>query len=237
MRRSPWDAWSKRSDDMLNYDPKIRIVGEMKPNEPMDQAMPVSGSLHGPRLSHVRSQTGRRVDRERSQHSRRARSGRRHGICHVASEAVWACISTIRTGSSTTRTRLSARRLRRAFNQVWVLERAKYYDIGVIGLDIKAMRTTKQADDTKHLANSIAMFHHLLAFSGAASTRLRSKRFDRSSTTKGSSGKSSSICSASNDSRRNWAHGASVAGAHSLTFRLSTRQSSMSVGTSSSSAS
>jgi xylose isomerase len=52
--------------------------------------------------------------------------------------------------------------LRRAFNQVWVLERAKYYDIGVVGLDVKAMRTTKQADQTKHLANSLRMFHRLL---------------------------------------------------------------------------
>jgi xylose isomerase len=53
--------------------------------------------------------------------------------------------------------------LRRAFNQVWVLDRAKYYDIGVVGLDVKAMRTTKQADQTRHLANSLAMFNHLLA--------------------------------------------------------------------------
>ncbi len=53
--------------------------------------------------------------------------------------------------------------LRRAFNQVWVLDRAGFYDIGIIGLDVKAMRTTKQADGTKHLANSMAMFHHLLA--------------------------------------------------------------------------
>ena len=53
--------------------------------------------------------------------------------------------------------------LRRAFNQVWVLDRAGYYDIGIVGLDVKAMRTTKQADGTKHLANSLKMFHHLLA--------------------------------------------------------------------------
>jgi len=53
--------------------------------------------------------------------------------------------------------------LRRAFNQVWVLERAAYYDIGVIGLDIKAMRTTRQAEDSAHLANSLKMFGHLLA--------------------------------------------------------------------------
>jgi xylose isomerase len=51
--------------------------------------------------------------------------------------------------------------LRRAFNTVWVLERAGYD--GCIGLDVKAMRTTKQADQTKHLANSRAMFLHLLS--------------------------------------------------------------------------
>src|SRR5262249_3071581 len=50
--------------------------------------------------------------------------------------------------------------LRRAFNTVWVLERASYD--GCIGLDVKAMRTTKQADQTKHLVNSRAMFLRLL---------------------------------------------------------------------------
>ena len=39
---------------------------------------------------------------------------------------------------------------------------AGYYDIGVIGLDIKAMRTTKQADESRHLANSLRMFQHLV---------------------------------------------------------------------------
>jgi xylose isomerase len=52
--------------------------------------------------------------------------------------------------------------LRRAFNQVWVLDRAGYYDMGVVGLDVKAMRTTKQADETRHLANSLQMFQRLL---------------------------------------------------------------------------
>ena len=50
--------------------------------------------------------------------------------------------------------------LRRAFNQVWVLERGGYD--GCIGLDVKAMRTTKQADHTKHLANSKAIFERLV---------------------------------------------------------------------------
>jgi len=50
--------------------------------------------------------------------------------------------------------------LRRAFNTVWVLERAGYQ--GCIGLDVKPMRTTKAADQTKHLANSKAMFLRLV---------------------------------------------------------------------------
>src|SRR5258708_13977186 len=50
--------------------------------------------------------------------------------------------------------------LRRAFNQVWVLERAGYD--GCIGLDVKPMRTTRPADQTKHLANSKEMFLRLL---------------------------------------------------------------------------
>jgi xylose isomerase len=52
--------------------------------------------------------------------------------------------------------------LRRAFNQVWVLERAGYADIGVVGLDVKAMRTTKQSGQTAHLANSVRIFERLL---------------------------------------------------------------------------
>ncbi len=50
--------------------------------------------------------------------------------------------------------------LRRAFNQIWVLERGDYD--GCIGLDVKAMRTTKQADQTKHLVNSREIFLRLL---------------------------------------------------------------------------
>ena len=50
--------------------------------------------------------------------------------------------------------------LRRAFNQVWVLERAGYD--GCVGLDVKAMRTTKPGDQLKHLANSREMFLRLL---------------------------------------------------------------------------
>jgi xylose isomerase len=50
--------------------------------------------------------------------------------------------------------------LRRAFNTVWVLERAGYQ--GCVGLDVKAMRTTTAAEHTRHLTNSRTMFLHML---------------------------------------------------------------------------
>ena len=49
--------------------------------------------------------------------------------------------------------------LRAAFNQVRVLEEAGYgADGAMVGLDVKAMRTTKQEHQTKHLANSREVF-------------------------------------------------------------------------------
>jgi xylose isomerase len=53
--------------------------------------------------------------------------------------------------------------LRRAFNQIWVLERAGFD--GCVGLDVKPMRTTRSEHQTRHLANSKAMFERLLAVS------------------------------------------------------------------------
>src|SRR5208337_3050795 len=50
--------------------------------------------------------------------------------------------------------------LRRAFNTIWVLERGGYD--GCVGLDVKPMRTTRPAGQTKHLANSREMFLRLL---------------------------------------------------------------------------
>ncbi len=53
--------------------------------------------------------------------------------------------------------------LRRAFNQVWVLDKSGYAGSGgCIGLDVKAMRTTILEDSMTHLANSRTMFLRLL---------------------------------------------------------------------------
>src|SRR5207302_11291114 len=68
--------------------------------------------------------------------------------------------------------------LRRALNTVWVLERGSYD--GCVGLDVKAMRTTKPEQQTKHLANSRAIFLHLVnvarSIDGATVERLRAER-------------------------------------------------------------
>jgi xylose isomerase len=56
--------------------------------------------------------------------------------------------------------------LRRAFNQVRVLDRHHYGQNGEwVGLDVKAMRTQKDELATYHLSNSLEMFKHLLEIS------------------------------------------------------------------------
>ncbi|MFQ3591989.1 MAG: xylose isomerase, partial [Gemmataceae bacterium] len=68
--------------------------------------------------------------------------------------------------------------LRRAFNQVWVLERGGFD--GCIGLDVKAMRTTKPEQQTAHLSNSLRMFNRLLEVVRSPDTaKVESLRADR----------------------------------------------------------
>jgi xylose isomerase len=52
--------------------------------------------------------------------------------------------------------------LRRAFNQVMVLDAHRYYDTGMVGMDVKAMRTQKPEVAYKHLQNSMTVFLHLV---------------------------------------------------------------------------
>ena len=53
--------------------------------------------------------------------------------------------------------------LRRAFNQVRILDKYDYGKGGeFVGLDVKAMRTQKQEIATKHLTNSRTIFLHLV---------------------------------------------------------------------------
>ena len=150
-------------DDILKTDPKIQVVGEMKPNEPMDQA-------YCPTVGHFMGLVYRTLDPNRvgvlieSAHSILAGLDPADDMAYALWHGkLWGVHLNDQNGLKYDQDKtFGSVDLRRAFNQVWVLDRAKYYDIGVVGLDIKAMRTTKQADGTKHLANSLAMFNHLL---------------------------------------------------------------------------
>jgi xylose isomerase len=146
---------------MLEHDPKIRILGEMKPNEPMDQA-------YLPTVGHFMSLVYRTADPDRvgvlieSAHSILAGLDPADDMAFALWHGkLWSVHLNDQNGLKYDQDKtFGSVDLRRAFNTVWVLERGKYN--GCIGLDVKAMRTTKEADQTKHLANSKAIFERLV---------------------------------------------------------------------------
>jgi xylose isomerase len=146
---------------MLEHDKNVRVLGEMKPNEPMDQAyLPTPG--------HFLALCYKTVDPARcgvlieSAHSILAGLDPSDDMAYTLwHEKLWSVHLNDQNGLKYDQDKaFGSVDLRRAFNTVWVLERAGYD--GAIGLDVKAMRTTRQAHQTKHLANSKAVFLHLL---------------------------------------------------------------------------
>ncbi len=150
-------------DDMLNYDSHVRIVGEMKPNEPMDQA-------YCPTVGHFMGLVYRTCDPQRvgvlieSAHSILAGLDPADDMAYALwHNRLWSVHLNDQNGLKYDQDKaFGSVDLRRALNQVWVLERAGFSDMGIVGLDVKAMRTTRQSDQTRHLANSLRMFKKLL---------------------------------------------------------------------------
>jgi xylose isomerase len=146
---------------MLEYDPKIRILGEMKPNEPMDQA-------YCPTVGHFLGLVYRTVDPDRvgvlieSAHSILAGLDPSDDMAYALwHKKLWSVHLNDQNGLKYDQDKtFGSVDIRRAFNTVWVLERAGYN--GCIGLDVKAMRTTKQSDQTQHLVNSKAIFERMV---------------------------------------------------------------------------
>jgi xylose isomerase len=146
---------------LLEHDDGIRILGEMKPNEPMDQAyLPTPG--------HFLALCYRTVDPSRcgvlieSAHSILAGLDPSDDMAYTLWHGkLWGVHLNDQNGLKYDQDKtFGSVDLRRAFNQVWVLERGGFD--GCVGLDVKAMRTTKAADQTKHLSNSLEMFKRLL---------------------------------------------------------------------------
>src|SRR5205814_6992879 len=146
---------------MLEHDPKIRILGEMKPNEPMDQA-------YCPTVGHFMGLVYRTADPSRvgvlieSAHSILAGLDPADDMAYALwHKKLWSVHLNDQNGLKYDQDKtFGSVDLRRAFNTVWVLERANYN--GCVGLDVKAMRTTKSNDQTRHLTNSREMFLRLL---------------------------------------------------------------------------
>jgi len=142
----------------------IRILCEAKPNEPMDQS-------YLPTVGHMMGIAYRAADPDRvgvlieSAHSILAGLDPSDDMAYALwHKKLWSVHLNDQNGLKYDQDKMfGGVDLRRAFNTVYVLEINGYGRGGeCVGLDVKAMRTTKQADDTKHLANSRRMFLHLL---------------------------------------------------------------------------
>jgi xylose isomerase len=146
---------------LLAHDPHIRILGEMKPNEPMDQAyLPTPG--HFLAMCYRASDPARVGVLIESAHSILAGLDPSDDMAYALwHKKLWSVHLNDQNGLKYDQDKtFGSVDLRRAFNTVWVLERGGYN--GCIGLDVKAMRTTKAAEQTKQLVNSRAMFLRLL---------------------------------------------------------------------------
>jgi len=152
---------------MLDYDPNIRICVEPKPNEPMDHAyIPTTG--HALALGMLTNDPGRVGVNIESAHAILAGldPSDEMGFA-LAHNKLWTVHLNDQNGLKFDQDKsFGSVDLRRAFNQVRILDKHDYGRNGEwVGLDVKAMRTQKDDVATKHLSNSLEMFKHLLDIS------------------------------------------------------------------------
>ena len=151
-------------NDMLAYDPDMKISIEPKPNEPMDQAyIPTTG--HAIALAYLTDDPGRVGVNIESAHAILAGldPSDEMGFA-LAYDKLYTVHLNDQNGLKFDEDKsFGAVDLRRAFNQVRILDQ---YDFGkngeFVGLDVKAMRTQKSDVATKHLSNSRQIFLNLL---------------------------------------------------------------------------
>jgi len=153
-------------NEMLEYDKGIRIAIEPKPNEPMDQAyIPTTG--HALALAQLTVDPARVGINIESAHAILAGldPSDEMGFA-LAFDKLWTVHLNDQNGLKFDQDKtFGSVDLRRAFNQVRMLDRYDYGRNGeFVGLDIKAMRTQK-SPATKHLRNSREVFMKLLKIS------------------------------------------------------------------------
>ena len=148
---------------MLEYDKNIRVCIEPKPNEPIDRS--ICGTM-----GHVMAISAATIDPSRvggnleSAHAILAGLDPAHEIGFALAMGKLMTVhlndqNGIRYDQDKS---FGVENLRTAFNQVKVLVENNYGSHGeYVGLDVKAMRSTKDEDSYKHLANSLAIFKAL----------------------------------------------------------------------------
>jgi xylose isomerase len=149
---------------MLEYDKQLRILIEPKPNEPTDQAyIPTAG--HALALGFRTSDPSRMGILIETAHQILAGLDPSDEMGFALSfHKLWSVHLNDQSGLKFDEDKSFGEvDLRRAFNQVRVLEENGYGRHGeYVGLDVKAMRTQKKEVSAKHLANSKQTFLWLL---------------------------------------------------------------------------
>ena len=149
---------------MLEYDGRIEIAIEPKPNEPMDHA-------YVPTVGHALALAHQTVDPQRvgglieSAHALLAGLDPSDEMAFALSAGkLWSVHLNDQNGLKFDQDKtFGSANLRGAFNQVRVLELGGYAETGrFVGLDVKAMRTQKPEVAQEHLANSRAVFLKLV---------------------------------------------------------------------------
>jgi xylose isomerase len=148
---------------LLEYDDKVRIAIEPKPNEPMDLAyIPTLG--HGLALGMQSGDPDRMGVLMESAHAVLAGLDPADEIAFALSfDKLWSVHLNDQNGLKFDQDRsFGSVDLRRAFNQVRVLDENRYWRAGMVGLDVKAIRTQPAELATKHLRNSLQTFLRLV---------------------------------------------------------------------------
>ncbi len=151
-------------NEMLNYDRNIRILGEMKPNEPMDhEYCPTSG--HFMALGAATADPSRVGILIESAHAILAGLDPAIEMAFAISQGkLWSVHLNDQNGLKFDEDRIfGAINLKRALDQVLVLYENDFGSNGeFVGLDVKALRTQKDGEATQHLSHSRSIFMALL---------------------------------------------------------------------------
>jgi xylose isomerase len=150
-------------DMLLSHDPDLRIAIEPKPNEPMDLAyIPTIG--HALALGMQSSDPGRVGALVESAHAVLAGLDPADEMSFALSFGkLWSVHLNDQNSLKFDQDRsFGSVDLRRAFNQARVLDENRYWLKGMVGLDVKAIRTQPAELATKHLSNSLAIFLRLV---------------------------------------------------------------------------